>query len=95
MLRDRDTAREKLVQTLEDRSRKQTEQLDRDISQNSQSVQDCKRLQTENDQLKQDMSWLANQAKQNKLQTDKAICDLQAYTQILRGMEKKLAETET
>ena len=67
MLRDRDTAREKLVQTLEDRSRKQTEQLDRDISQNSQSVQDCKRLQTENDQLKQDMSWLANQAKQNKL----------------------------
>ena len=49
MLRDRDTAREKLVQTLEDRSRRQTEQLDRDISQNSQSVQDCQRLQTENE----------------------------------------------
>lgn len=41
------------------------------------------------------MSWLANQAKQNKMQTDKAICDMQAYTQILRGMEKKLAEVET
>ena len=29
------------------------------------------------------------------MQTDKAIADLQAYTQILRGMEKKLVEVET
>ena len=63
MLRDRDTAREKLVQTLEDKSRRQEEQLGRDLSLNSQSVQDCQRLKTENEQLKQDMSWLANQAK--------------------------------
>ena len=28
------------------------------------------------------------------MQTDKAIADLQAYTQILRGMEKKLVEVE-
>ena len=52
-------------------------------------------MKVENEQLKNDMSWLANQAKQSKMQTDKAIADLQAYTQILRGMEKKLVEVET
>lgn len=51
-------------------------------------------MKVENEQLKTDMSWLANQAKQSKLQNDKAIADLQAYTQILRGMEKKLVEVE-
>ena len=33
-------------------------------------------MKVENEQLKTDMSWLANQAKQSKLQNDKAIADL-------------------
>ena len=60
MLRERDMAREKLVHTLEGKSRRAEEQLDRDTSLATQSVQDSQRLKTENEQLKQDMSWLAN-----------------------------------
>jgi hypothetical protein len=44
--------------------------------------------------LKKDVDWLANSAKNNKLQADRAISEIEAYTQILRGMEKKLSETE-
>ena len=44
--------------------------------------------------MKQDVDWLANSAKNNKLQADRAISEMEAYTKILRGMEKKLAETE-
>jgi hypothetical protein len=44
--------------------------------------------------MKKDIEWLANSAKNNKLQAERAITDLEAYTKILRGMEKKLAETE-
>lgn len=51
-------------------------------------------LRAENTQLKKDVEWLANSAKNNKMQGERAINDLEAYTQILRGMEKKLAETE-
>lgn len=40
------------------------------------------------------MTWLAAQAKNSKLANDKAMQDLQAYTQILRGLEKRLQETE-
>lgn len=67
MLRERDTTRERLVQTMEDRSRHYQDQIDRDASATSFSTEESSRLRTENDQLKQDMSWLANQAKQNKL----------------------------
>ena len=44
--------------------------------------------------MKKDLDWLANSAKNNKLQADRAISDLEAYTKILRGMEKKMAELE-
>ena len=44
--------------------------------------------------MKKDVEWLANSAKNNKLQAERAINDIEAYTKILRGMEKKLAETE-
>ena len=40
MLRERDIAREKLVHTLEEKSRRAEEQLDRDTSLATQSVQD-------------------------------------------------------
>lgn len=51
-------------------------------------------LKCENTKLKKDVDWLANSAKNNKLQAERAISDLEAYTKILRGMEKKLAEVE-
>ena len=40
------------------------------------------------------MEWLANSAKNNKMQAERAITDLEAYSKILRGLERKLAETE-
>lgn len=51
-------------------------------------------LKQENQKYKKDIEWLANSAKNNKLQADRAIADLEAYTKILRGMEKRLAEIE-
>jgi hypothetical protein len=51
-------------------------------------------MKTENNKLKKDVEWLANSAKNNKMQAERAITDLEAYTKILRGMEKKLAEAE-
>ena len=68
--------------------------MNQDQSSNQQTQEEFSKMKVENEQLKTDMSWLANQAKQSKLQNDKAIADLQAYTQILRGMEKKLVEVE-
>ena len=71
------------------------EESDVNTTLNAKLQSDSASLANENEQLKKDMSWLANQAQQNKMQTEKAIQDLQAYTQILRGMERKLAENET
>ena len=51
-------------------------------------------MRSENVKYKKDLEWLANTAKNNKLQADRAIADLEAYTKILRGMEKRLAEVE-
>ena len=57
-------------------------------------MQATESLKEENAQLKKDLAWLANQTQMNKQQADQAIGDLQAYNQILRGMERKLAETQ-
>lgn len=51
-------------------------------------------LKQENAKSKKDVDWLANSAKNNKIQAERAIADLEAYTKILRGMEKRLAEVE-
>ena len=51
-------------------------------------------LRQENVKQKKDIEWLTNTAKNNKMQADRAISDLEAYTKILRGMEKKMAELE-
>jgi len=37
-------------------------------------------LRGENSQLKKDVEWLANSAKNNKMQAERAINDLEAYT---------------
>ena len=63
MLRERDSAREKLLHTLEDKSRTYEEKINNESSMHLQSQEDFNRMKVENDQLKNDMSWLANQAK--------------------------------
>ena len=92
--REREVAREKLLQVLEDKSRK----FEKELTLNEQLASTAKKesdvLRTENGQIKKDVDWLANSAKNNKIQAERAINDLEAYTKILRGMEKKLAETE-
>ena len=76
MLRERESAREKLLGTLEEKARKYEEQINEDTSIHIQSQEEYNKMKVENEQLKNDMSWLANQAKQSKMQTDKAIADL-------------------
>lgn len=79
---------------LEEKARK----LQKELELNEQLADTAKResdaLKVENGQLKKDVEWLANSAKNNKMQAERAITDLEAYTKILRGMEKKLAEAE-
>ena len=60
-------------------------------NENQQAKEQLIHLASENEKLRKDINWLANSAKNSKMQADKAICDLQAYSDILRGMEKKLA----
>jgi len=49
MLRERDSARERVVQTLEDRTRQYQSQLDRDSSFTTMSAEENQRLKVEND----------------------------------------------
>ncbi len=51
-------------------------------------------LKNENDKLKNDVTWLANSAKNSKIQSEKAIGDLEEYTKILGMMDAKLKQTE-
>ena len=91
---EREKSRERLLEVLEEKKRK----LERELDLNEQLANAAKKeadgYKQENAQLKQDVEWLANSAKNNKMQADRAISEMEAYTKILRGMEKKLAETE-
>jgi chromosome segregation ATPase len=93
-LRERENMREGLLSVLEEKSRK----FEKEASLNEQLAQTAKKetevLRGETAALRKDVEWLANSAKNNKVQAERAINDLEAYTKILRGMEKKLAETE-
>ena len=51
-------------------------------------------LKTENGKLKNDVTWLANSAKNSKIQSEKAIGDLEEYSKILKMMEQKIKQTE-
>jgi chromosome segregation ATPase len=79
---------------MEEKARKLDRELDLNEKLATTAKKEADALRQENVQLKKDVEWLANSAKNNKLQADRAIAELEAYTQILRGMEKKLAETE-
>ena len=91
---EREASRERLLEVLEEKSRK----YERELELNERLAETAKKeaavLREDNAQMKKDIDWLANSAKNNKLQAERAITDLEAYTKILRGMEKKLAETE-
>ena len=60
MLRERDSAREKLLNTLEEKARKYESQINQDSSVHMQSQEEFMKVKIENEQLKTDMSWLAN-----------------------------------
>ncbi len=79
---------------MEEKSRKLERELDLNEQLATTAKKEADQLKHDNQQLKKDVDWLANSAKNNKLQADRAISELEAYTKILRGMEKKLAETE-
>ena len=51
-------------------------------------------LKAENGKLKNDVTWLANSAKNSKIQSEKAIGDLEEYSKILKMMEQKIKHTE-
>ena len=92
--KERDQARDRLLEVMEEKARKLDRELDLNEKLATTAKKEADALRQENVQLKKDVDWLANSAKNNKLQADRAIAELEAYTQILRGMEKKLAETE-
>ena len=91
---EREKSREKLLEVLEEKKRKLERELDLNEQLAAAAKKEADGYKQENAQLKQDVEWLANSAKNNKLQADRAITEMEAYTKILRGMEKKLAETE-
>ncbi|CDW87453.1 UNKNOWN [Stylonychia lemnae] len=93
-LKEKDFQREKLLEALDEKTRKAEIELNQSKSCMSQLHEENEQLKQENMKLKKDVDWLANSAKNNKLQAERAINDLEAYTKILRGMEKKLAEVE-
>ena len=55
-----------------------------------QTTELLEQLKNENDKLKLDVTWLANTAKNSKIQSEKAIGDLEEYTKILGMMDAKL-----
>ena len=91
---EREASRERLLEVLEEKSRKYERELELNERLADTAKKEAAVLREENAQIKKDIDWLANSAKNNKLQAERAITDLEAYTKILRGMEKKLAETE-
>lgn len=93
-LNEKDMAREKLLEVLEEKSRKFENELNLNEQLSQTSRKEIDALRQDNAKMKKDVDWLANSAKNNKIQAERAISDLESYTKILRGMEKKLAEVE-
>ena len=69
-------------------------QLDGTQNLQVQTTDFIEELKAENFKLKNDVTWLANSAKNNKLQSEKAISDLEEYTEILTKMEAKILQIE-
>lgn len=93
-LKEKEASTEKLLDVLESKNRAFEKEVNLNESQLGQFRKENEQLKADCMKLKKDVDWLANSAKNNKIQAERAISDLEAYTQILRGMEKKLAEAE-
>lgn len=93
-LKEKDDSRDKLIEIIEDKNRKYEKEVNSIEKEASLAKKEVELLKGENSKMKKDVDWLANSAKNNKMQAERAINDLEAYTKILRGMEKKLAECE-
>lgn len=68
--------------------------MEKSESLQKQTTELLEQLKNENDRLKHDVTWLANSAKNSKIQSEKAIGDLEEYTKILGMMDAKLKQTE-
>lgn len=93
-MKEKEGQREKLLQQLEERARKSEIELSHQRQSTQTLLDELDQAKAESAKLKKDVEWLANSAKNNKLQAERAISDLESYTKILRGMEKRLAEVE-
>ena len=83
-----------MLQTLQDKNVRQEKELVSAETNVQVYSKELEMIKQEKERLKKDLDWVANSAKNSKLQADRAIADLEAYTKILRGMEKRLAEVE-
>ncbi len=83
-----------MLQTLQDKNVRQEKELVSAETNVQVYSKELEMVKQEKERLKKDLDWVANSAKNSKLQADRAIADLEAYTKILRGMEKRLAEVE-
>lgn len=93
-LQESDASQKMLLQTISDQNEKQKNQLEKSESLQKQTTELLEQLKNENDKLKHDVTWLANSAKNSKIQSEKAIGDLEEYTKILGMMDAKLKQTE-
>lgn len=60
MLRERDQARGSLIKTLEEKARSYEDQIDSETTRVAKQEALSVQMKTENEQLKRDLSWLAN-----------------------------------
>ena len=75
------------MQSLEEKNLRLQTHNDKVESIQSHSNEFMEELKTENSKLKNDVTWLANSARNNKIQSEKAIKDLEEYAEVLKLME--------
>ena len=73
---------------------KQNMQVSRAESLQGDTQQLLTEFRDENVKLKNDVGWLANSAKNSKMQAEKALNDLEEYSQVLQQLEGKLITTQ-
>lgn len=87
-------SKDKLLQSLEEKSTRLESQLDQTEMLQKHATDFVEELKQENAKLSNDVQWLAATAKNNKLQSEKAIKDLEEYAEVLKKLEMKLNMTE-
>jgi uncharacterized coiled-coil DUF342 family protein len=91
---EKEDAQETITKNLQEKCSRQQAQIDHMSELQKATTDFVDELKQENQKLKNDVTWLANSAKHSKIQSEKAISDLEEYAQILKKMEEKLLQTE-